>query len=244
MKCGMMNGEIPNPKHQFPNSSVKRQASNLQRPTSNLQLPEWLWRIIVWGFVILVIGIGAMVIAVAAGVADPKPVGTLQWEDHFTEAGAKWQMFGSGASFAEDGLTIALARANEIGGAVMLPDATAFSFEVASGQSSGEVGAAYGIVFGYQDESHYSAVMINGNSYAQVFSTDGREWMAWQQWPNILVGYEANRIRIDVSGGEGLIRINDEVLLRAPTGDGGVGVIARASANDQQVRFGWAKLWK
>ncbi|MEK7278652.1 MAG: hypothetical protein AAB427_14970, partial [Chloroflexota bacterium] len=107
----------------------------------------------------------------------------------------------------------------------------------------GEVGAAYGIVFAYQDQFHYSAVMINGNSYAQVFSTDGREWMAWQQWPNILLGYEANRIRIDVTNGEGLIRINDEVLLRAPVGAGGVGVIARASANDQRMRFGWAKLW-
>ena len=206
-------------------------------------MPELLWQTVVWGFGALAIGIGALVIAAAAGVADPKPVGTLQWEDHFAKAASKWQSFGDGVLFAEDGLTITLTRASEIGGAVMSPPAKEFSFEVAGGQSSGEVGAAYGIVFAYQDQFHYSAVMINGNSYAQVFSADGREWMAWQQWPNILLGYEANRIRIDVSGGEGLIRINDEVLLRAPTGDGGVGVIARASANDQQVRFGWAKLW-
>ncbi len=241
----MKNSELqtPNSKLQTPKSklAINNRPSAIRNPHSGA--PEWLWQTVVWGFGALVIGIGALVIAVAAGVADPKPVGALQWEDHFAEAGAKWETFGSGVSFAWDGLTITLARADEIGGAVMSPPAKEFSFEAAGGQSSGEVGAAYGIVFAYQDQFHYSAVMINGNSYAQVFSADGREWRAWQQWPNILLGYEANRIRIDVVAGEGLIRINDEVLLRAPTAAGGVGVIARASANDQQVRFGWAKLW-
>jgi len=40
-----------------------------------------------------------------------------------------------------------------------------------------------------------------------------------------------------------LIRINDEVLMRVPVGDGAIGVIARASADSQRVRFGWAKYW-
>ncbi|HLB46026.1 MAG TPA: hypothetical protein VJL59_03270, partial [Anaerolineales bacterium] len=63
------------------------------------------------------------------------------------------------------------------------------------------------------------------------------------QWPNILLGTEANRLRVDVQGGQGLIRINDEVLMRVPVGDGAIGVIARASADSQRVRFGWAKYW-
>ncbi|MEK6573318.1 MAG: hypothetical protein AABZ58_03230, partial [Chloroflexota bacterium] len=113
----------------------------------------------------------------------------------------------------------------------------------AAGQADGEIGAAYGIVFGYESPESYIAAMINGNGYVEVVSADGREWMAWQQWPNILLGTEANRLRVDVQGGQGLIRINDEVLMRVPVGDGAIGVIARASADSQRVRFGWAKYW-
>ncbi len=223
------------------NSESQISKSQISNPQP--QLPDWLWQVVVGGFIALVIGIIGLASAVALGVADPRPVGALHWEDHFAEAGAKWETFGNGMSFAQDGLTITLRQANDISVAVVMPEAGEFSFEAAGRQSSGAVGAAYGIVFEYRDESHYSAVMINGNSYAQVFATDGRAWMPWQQWPNILLGYEANRIRVDVTHGEGLIRINDEVLARAPVGAGGVGVIARASANGQSVRFGWAKLW-
>lgn len=132
---------------------------------------------------------------------------------------------------------------DEIGGGVTRGEGGEFTFEVAGGQSSGEVGTAYGIVFNFQTPESFTAVMINGNGYVEVISADGREWMAWQQWPNILLGYEANRLRVDARGGEGLIRINDEALLRVPVSEGAVGVIARGSAAGQRVRFGWAKYW-
>ena len=206
-----------------------------QTPNSKNQIPNWLWRIARRGFAALIIGIVGLAVAVALGVADPKTAGPLKWEDHFTTA--RWETFGE-ARFDEGGLVIA-----STGGAVAPVETADFTFEAAGGQSAGVIGAAYGIVFGYQNEQDYVAVLINGNGYVEVTGADGTEWMAWQQWPNILLGNEANRLRVDVSGGEGLIRINDEVLLRLPVGEGKVGVMARGLEAGQEVRFGWAKLW-
>jgi hypothetical protein len=210
------------------------------------------------GFLILLVATVGLAAAVAMGVADPRPVGRLKWEDHFVE-GERWEVFGRGVEIGDqgpvlpapvvqaqvseaEGLEIEVGR-GEIGGAVTRSEGNEFTFEVAGGQVEGEVGAAYGIVFGYKSPASYTAVMINGNGYVQVISADGREHLAWGQWPNILLGYEANRLRVDVQNGEGLIRINDEVLMTVAVADGEVGVIARGSAGGQRVRFGWAKLW-
>jgi len=203
---------------------------------NNEQTPLWVWRSVRWGFLFLLFSIAGLIIAVALGVADPKPVGSLKWEDHFTPG--RWETFGE-AAFVTGGLDVS----GEGGGAITAPESADFTFEVAAGQSAGEIGAAYGIVFGYPSLQRYTAVLINGNGYVQVVSGDGREWRQWSQWPNILLGTEANRLRVDVVNGEGLIRINDEVLMTVPVHDGQVGVIARASTGGQTVRFGWAKLW-
>jgi hypothetical protein len=208
----------------------------LKIPNPKDQIPIWAWRSVRWGFVILVIGLAGLIAAVALGVADPKPVGPLKWEDHFTPG--RWETFGE-ARFVAGGLDVSGAE----GGAVTAPESADFTFEAAAGQSGGEIGAAYGLVVGYQSLQNHIAVLINGNGYVQVISADGREWRQWGQWPNILLGTEANRLRVDVVDGEGLIRINDEVLLQAPVREGRVGVIARPSMGGQTVRFGWAKLW-
>ena len=217
----------------------KSQNPKSQNP--NFRPPVWLWNATRSGFVILVIAAIGLVIAVAGGVADPRPVGTLKWEDHFAE-GARWQVFGKGVEIGDRRLEIVVGP-DEIGGAVTWSEGDEFTFEVAGGQADGEVGAAYGIVFGYRSLESYTAVMINGNGYVEVISADGQEHLTWSQWPNILLDYEANRLRVDVQNGEGLIRINDEVLMTVAAADGGVGVIARGSAEGQRVRFGWAKLW-
>lgn len=209
----------------------------MQIPNPRNQVPTWLWRTIRWGFVSLLVGLAALAVAVAMGVADPRPVGSLKWEDHFTPE--RWETFGE-ASFVTGGLDVS----GQGGGAVTAPEASDFTLEVAAGQSAGEIGAAYGILFGYQSPQNYTGVLINGNGYVEVIDTEGREWRAWSQWPNILLGNDANRLRVDVVNGQGLIRINDEVLMTAPAARGKVGVLARASAGGQTVRFGWAKLWE
>lgn len=219
----MMNDELPN-------------------VSDGSQPPLWLWRGVRLGFVMLVLSIIGLAIAAALGAADPKPVGSLKWEEKWQINNGKWQIFGQGVETGNGGLEIEVGR-DEIAGAITRSESSDYTFEVAAGQERGEVGAAYGIVFGYQNPESYLAVLLNGNGYVEVASADGHEWMAWQQWPNILLGYEANRARVDVQNGDGLIRINDEVLMTVPVGEGGVGVIARGSADGQRVRFGWAKYW-
>lgn len=213
------------------------------RHLSPTQPPPWLWNGIRLGFVGLVVVAVGLVVAVAYGVADPRPVGGLQWEDHFSPAVA-WQTVGQGAAIKDGGLEITV-EPNTVGGAVVTIPQSDFSFEVAGGQTAGPVGAAYGLVFNYTDMQHYTAVLINGNSYAEVVGADGKQFLPWQEWPNILLNYEANRLRVDVQNGQATVRINDEVLTTLVAQPGGqVGVWAQGSDAGQVVRFGWAKYWK
>ena len=139
---------------------------------------------------------------------------------------------------------INLKQKGDYGGAVTtVESASRFTIEAAAAQANGELGAFYGILFNYRDAAHYSAVLINGNGYVEVFEKEGKVWMPQQEWPNILLGNESNRVRLDVAKGEGLIRINDEVLMRVPITGGEAGIVARASAANQRVRFSWVKLW-
>lgn len=225
----------PMPDSKFPNLK-----SEIRNPKP--EIPDWLWWPVRLGFILLVVVIGGLVIAVANGVADPRPIGQLRWEEQWRAESGEWQVFGEGVTI-DKGLAIEVGR-DEIGGAVTGGEGSEFSFEVAGGQSGGEVGAAYGIVIGYQSPQQYTAVLINGNGYVEVVTAEGRELLTWQQWPNILLGYEANRIRVDVQNGQGLIRINDEVLQTVEVQAGALGVLARGSAAGQVVRFGWAKFWR
>ncbi|MEK7440775.1 MAG: hypothetical protein AABZ78_08275 [Chloroflexota bacterium] len=209
----------------------------------NEQILKWLWGLAWWSFVILILVIAAMVMVVALGAGDPKPVGSLKWEDRF-DSRARWQTFGDEIFFGSGGLVIGLKQKGDYGGAVTSVEASSqFTIEAAAAQANGELGAFYGILFNYRDAAHYSAVLINGNGYVEVFEKEGKVWMPQQEWPNILLGNESNRVRVDVSNGEGLIRINDEVLMRLPITGGDVGIVARASAANQRVRFSWVKLW-
>lgn len=211
-------------------------------PNDDLQPPVYLWHGLRWGVVILCLVLAGLVAAISLGVADPRPAGSFRWEERWEGESSGWQPFGDGVAIGDGQLEIDVDR-DQIGGAVTRAEGKAYTFEAAGGQLRGEVGAAYGIVFGYEAPASFVAVLINGNGYAEVASADGRVWMAWQQWPNILLGYEANRVRVDVEQGEGLIRVNDEILMKVPVGEGGVGLIARGSADGQRVRFGWAKFW-
>jgi len=111
--------------------------------------------------------------------------------------------------------------------------------------------AAYGLVFGWQDDAHYSAVLVNGNGYAEAYTQAGPQraaWLAWQQWPHILYGVESNRVRVDVraegAGTAVTARVNDEVLATTTLAGsaGQVGVLARGPG-PARVVFSWVRLW-
>jgi hypothetical protein len=189
--------------------------------------------------------------ALGLGAADPPRAGPLRWEDDFKAGMGRWawlpppggwlgleggalmaRLGGAGPDFPAVGLTTG-------------PEGD-YTFEVA-GAAAGGNGAAYGLVFGWQDAAHYSAVLINANGYAEAFTRAGdgaTAWYAWQQWPHILVGAEANRVRVDVRGRRVTLRINDELLAEGEAAQphGRLGVIAR-SAEPGEVVFSWARLW-
>ena len=121
---------------------------------------------------------------------------------------ARWQTFGDEIFFGSGGLVIGLKQKGDYGGAVTTVEASSqFTIEAAAAQANGELGAFYGILFNYRDAAHYSAVLINGNGYVEVFEKEGKVWMPQQEWPNILLGNESNRVRLDVAKGEGLISV-------------------------------------
>ena len=86
----MKNQKIPKP--QIPKSQAQNQKFEIQ---------NWLWNSIRVGFMLLTVVIIGLVVAVANGVADPQPVGSLQWEDQWTVENEKWTVFGAGVRIGE-----------------------------------------------------------------------------------------------------------------------------------------------
>lgn len=205
--------------------------------------PPWLWNLARGSFVILVIAISVLIVAVVLGAGNPQPNGTLKWEDRL-EKNMRWQIFEKESIFGSAGLTIPFNQKNDVGGMVTpVNTSSPFTIEAAAAQVAGESGAWYGIVFNYYDSTHYTTIMVNGNGYVEIVEKGGKVLLAQQEWPNIQLAQEANRIRLDVSNGIGIIRINDEILSQISIKGGQVGIVARSSAAAQQVRFYWVKLW-
>jgi hypothetical protein len=129
-----------------------------------------------------------------------------------------------------------------------------FTVEMAGAQTRGALGAKYGLIWGWRDSTHYSAVLVNGNGYVEAYALEGpqrQDWFEWQQWPNLLFGTDANRVRADVRGRQVTVRINDEILLET-TADttGEIGVLAldsvaagEGSAAPSLVVVSWVEVW-
>lgn len=213
--------------------------------------PAWLWRAANWGLVLALGGVAALALVLALGAADPPRAGPLQWQDDFKDGLGRWTPdSGPGGSLAAAGgaLQVELG-AGGAAWAVTPGPASDFTLEVAGASSTGS--AAYGLVFGWQDASHYSAVLVSGDGYAEAYTQAGAQrtaWLAWQQWPHILVGGEGNRVRVDVQAGPAgtgvTARVNDEVLARTTlAGEAGqIGVFARG-AEPARVVFSWVRVW-
>ena len=214
--------------------------------------PPLLWRLATYGFVLSLLAVVVLAVGLSLGWADPPRAGPLLWQDDFKAGTARWQLlpptvgrlaarngalladFGSGAG---ETWAVAITAAPE----------GDYTLEAAGTAMGSGNAAAYGVVFGWQDATHYAAALVNGDGYAHVFQQAGderREWFAWQQSPIILYGNETNRVRVDVGRSGVTVRINDEILVtRVPVpGLGKVGVTAR-SAEAGQVVFSWVRAW-
>jgi hypothetical protein len=224
----------------------------MAKVSANRSVPAWLWRSANWSLALVLVGIAALASALALGAADLPRAGPLLWEDDFKAGLDRWLWPAIGPqhiSAAEGALRVELAGNDGLAWAIAPGIPGSLTLEVAG--ASADNSAAYGLVFGWQDETHYSAVLVNGNGYTEAYTLVGDSrttWWAWQQWPHILGGGESNRVRVDVraagAGWDVVARINDEVLAKTTLagGAGQVGVIAR-SPQPARVVFSWVKLW-
>jgi len=207
--------------------------------------PRWLWNLARWLLVGSVLSVALLTLALANGLADPPHAGPLLWEDDFKRDLARWDFSSPHWSAQAGALAADLANAPSHMSALTNNPANNFTFEVAGAQVTGEAGAAYGLVFDWHDASHYSAVLLNNNGYAEAYQLSGPQrvtWFQWGQWPHILVGADSNRVRVDVQGERLTFRINDEILAEASTArtPGQIGLLAHGTG---RVVFSWARLW-
>jgi len=202
--------------------------------------------------VIVLLGVAGLAGALSLGFADPPRAGPFKWQDDFKSETGRWEFRAprEGSLNPHVGalwVDFSALDTDELALALTADPENDFTLEVAGAQTGGEGTAEYGLVFAWQDATHYSAVLINGNGYAEAYRLEGeerRDWFKWQQWPNILVGTESNRVRVDIRGTRIIARINDEFLVEATTQpQGRIGLLAR-SAGPAQVVFSWARLWE
>jgi hypothetical protein len=217
----------------------------------DLSIPLWLWRAVTWGVGLLVIAITALALALANGLADPPRAGPLLWEDDFKGPTSRWEwVTAGGAALApHNGALVADFTGPDQTVFALAPNVPGdFTLEIAGAQPQGAIGAKYGLVFAWHDAQHYSAVLVNGNGYAGAHQQRGEvhvDWFPWAQWPHILVGTEANRVRVDVWGDRVTARINDELLAETTVAGGNTGRLGvmALSTGPGRVVFSWVKVW-
>ena len=222
--------------------------------------PPWLWHLASRGLAVGALAVLALAGALALGVADAPRAGPLLWQDDFKHGTQRWTLAApaGGTLGAADGALVAVFdQTSTFGGtsnpgapeAVGLTAAPAadYTLEVAGSAVAGESVAAYGLVFDWQDDQHYSALFVDGNGYAEAYHQAGGQRQTlfeWQQWPHILSGTDANRVRVDARGHAITLRINDEVLVAGPraAARGQLGLAAR-SGSAARVVFSWVRVW-
>lgn len=218
-------------------------------------VPLWLWRLARAGLAALLVGTAGLALALGLGLADPPRAGPLLWQDDFKGDTSRWAWsVSSGAALAPraGALVADLSGPEQMVFAVTPAPAADYTLEVAGAQTEGAAGAAYGLVLNWHDDAHYTAVVVNGNGYAEAYQQAGTQRRAlfpWQQWPHLLAGTDSNRVRVDVRGSRVSVRVNDERLCEFEAAPGGqVGVIARGAPRDglaapARVVFSWVRVW-
>ncbi len=229
-------------------------------PPSEQAVPAWLWRLTYGGLLAAAAAVGVLALGLAQGWADPPRAGPLRWQNDFKAGPGGWRFEAPpGAQLSpQEGALVAEFSGDAAGqwAVGLAPLAAApngdFTLEVAGAAVGAGNATAYGLVFGWQDHDHYSALLINANGYAEAYRRDGdarQDWYTWQQWPHILVGPENNRLRVDVRGQAITLRVNDEIVATvtsaATTGQVGVAALtADRPTPGGRVIFSWARLWE
>jgi hypothetical protein len=212
-------------------------------------------------FIALLLSVALLAWALSQGIADPPRAGPLQWEEADPQRLALWEQITRPAvpltpTVTNGVLVVGLPAAAEALSVTLITATTTsdFTLEAALAQNATPIELAYGIVFHWHDAANYSAALINGNGYAEAYELRNgvkQSWFAWAQWPHILYGTDANRLRVDVRGTQVIIRVNDEVVTRAESTliGGQLGVMfIRPGQTSPVLKAGeislyWVKFW-
>lgn len=213
-------------------------------------VPRWLWNFANGVLMTVVFGLAILALALARGLADPPRASALWLFDDFKGETSRWAFIASDGARLQPQAGALVAELTDVPDQMVLgltegPGAN-FSLEIAGTPRANSNAIAYGLVFNWQDETHYSAVLVNGNGYAEAYHQAGAErieWFKWQQWPHAFSG--DNRVRVEVRAGHIIARVNDEWLMEADGGEliGKIGVVARGAGTPGGLVFSWVKVW-
>jgi hypothetical protein len=146
-----------------------------------------VWRVANAAFVAALLLAAGLLAAALAGLGDPRPVGTLVWEEtpgvYVLEA-------------PESRLALALPRTFDPPG----------TLELVARQEGGPGEAAYGLWWGEV------RVMVSGSGYVGVW-VGGEPVYAWQPFPHVQGPGGRNRLQMVVSNNHLLVRLNDEFVV-------------------------------
>lgn len=220
--------------------------------TSQPAVPLWLWRAVTRSLGVGLLGVATLATALYFGLADPPRAGPLLWQEEFTGDLSRWQPHtsaGSRLAAQEGGLAATFSAPGQTAWALTDAPPGPFTLEIAAAQTKGESGSVqYGLVWGWGDDSSYSAILVNGNGYAEAYQVGAgarTDWFRFAQWPHLLYGAEANRVRVDVRGAAVSVRLNDELFLEekvASFSGRRLGVLARSNGPGRVV-FRWVRVW-
>ena len=125
-----------------------------------------------------------------------------------------------------------------------------FALESEAVPLSGPDFNGYGLVYRAQDAAHYYAFAVGADGYYGVMRVEGDEETAlvdWQQFPHVLRGRQANRLRVACSGAACRFYINDEYATTIEDDTwlaGDVGLWVRGFGDgDVVVEFLSARVW-
>lgn len=227
---------------------MKREATSMARD----QLSPALARLVVAAFWLSIAGVLGLAAALSMGLADPRPLGELRWTDEFSDPG-RWLILAEPgvenfASPANEGLAFSVDGRGGVGWALAAAPKGDYSIEAGAAQVSGSDSVRHGLVLGWKDARHFTAITLNRDGYVEAYTQAGEErtdWFAWQQWPHVLGGGHPNRLRADVrADGRVEVRINDErVVSFEARMDGRWGMLVDGQGRSGEVVFTSAKLW-
>ncbi len=198
-----------------------------------IEKAAWFWRGVL-ALIGLVLAIALVLIAaLTLGWNDPRPSGPPDW--------------------TPTGLPRSLRSApGETTVALLGETGRDFTFEViarpVSGPNSGFYG--YGLIYRAQDAEHYYTFAVGGDGYYAVLRVEGQratELVAWQQFPHIRRGQQANRLRVSCTGAACRFTINNEYAVTVEdetTLSGQVGLWVRGYDEPVHVVSEQALVWE